>query len=146
MAIYRPPKARWPLALAVGAVCLVAGLIAGYLAGGHGSDDPLSAARSLEQSLKGAAVPLDVAALEYRQGVKNGVVVNQDGYSGASANLARARSRYRDVESAVAAFDPTRASELDGSFERAARLIAGKASPDEVSAALERTKELLGSG
>ncbi len=143
MAIYRPPKPRWPAALAAGAVGLLAGILAGYLIGGHGKADPEAAATELRSRLGATANLLDVASFEYDQGVEGGRVVSQDGYRGALDALARARRQYRQAAPALRAFAPGQAQRIDSALLQLQEMASAKAEVRRFDARVAELKQML---
>ena len=142
MAIYRPPKARWPLALGVGIAALVAGLLIG-LALGSGDPDPAAAAQDVKAELVSAAGALEVASIEYEESVSGGEVTRQEEYEGALSAVESARERYGSVRPALASLVPSLAAEIDDGFDRCEELMAEPADPAEVAAALGELEGLL---
>lgn len=133
MAIYRPAKPRLPAIAGAALLGLIVGLATGYLLGGAGRSDPAAAADELARSLRDAAVPLAVIETEYRQGVRGGRVVNQDGYAGARAAVVSSRRRFEQARSALEALAPQRASAIGRTYSSLGRLIAGRAAPVRVA-------------
>ena len=135
MAIYRPPKARWPLATAVGFICLLVGLGVGLLLGGD-ETDPATAAAEVRTALIEASGSLEVAEVEYRESVEDGAITRQAEYDGALAALDSARDRYGEVAPAIEALAPERANDIESRFDTCEQLMNDLADPDEVSECL----------
>lgn len=145
MAIYRPPKARWPLATAAAVGGVVCGLVAG-LAIGSKDPDPLAAAQEVRAALVSAAGSLEVAVIEYEEAVGPGGVESQPEYEGARDALASSRERYREVRPALDALAPATVELLDALYDRCTALVEERVPAPEVeecavelSAALEGT-------
>lgn len=143
MAIYRPPKARWPLATAVGVAAALCGLLIG-LAVGSKDPDPSVAAQEVRAALSSAAGSLEVAVIEYEEAVGPEGVESEAEYDGARDALASSRARYEEVRPALDALVPSAAARLDDLYDRCESL-ADDAAPaaefgacaDELTVALE---------
>src|SRR5918992_4350436 len=122
MAIYRPPKARWPLAIATAVAGLVCGLLIG-LAIGSKDPDPLEAAEEIRATLLSASGSLEVAAIEYEEAVGAEGVESEAEYEGARDALASSRAGYGEVRPALEALAPAIAESLDELYDRCATLI-----------------------
>lgn len=142
MAIYRPPKARWPLALAAGIGGLLLGLLLG-LALKSGDPDPTEAAQNVKAELLSAAGSLEVAAIEYDEAVEEGEVVREAEYRGALDAVTSARSRYADVRPALAQLSPALAAGIDTAFDNAEQMMQDSAGEEEVASALRNLERLL---
>lgn len=140
MAIYRPPKARWPLATAAGVAGIVCGLIAG-LAIGSKDPDPLVAAQEVRASLVSAAGSLEVALIEYDEAVGPDGVESETEYEGARDALASSEARYREVRAALDALAPATVDVLDELYERCTGLVEQRSPVAEVE---ECSDELTG--
>ncbi len=141
MAIYRPPKSRWPLVLGVGVVATIVGLVAGLLV--NRDDEGASGAVQIRNALLAAAGAVEVATIEYEEAVDDGNIVSQSEYSGAQAALASGRERYQEVRDDLATVAPERAEEIDAAFEQAVSLLSDAADPSEVIPVLEELEEIL---
>lgn len=141
MAIYRPPKARWPLALAA----VIGGFLFGLVTGLLLSSDPAPAdvASDVRAKLVEAATVLDVVPVEYEEGVEGDEIVAEREYEAAGDALDRSRARYEEVEAAVEALAPERAGDLAAAYDEVARMIDEVEDPAAVEAALERLQEEL---
>ncbi len=142
MAIYRPPKARWPLATAFGVAGLVAGLVTG-LALGRSDPTPEEAGREIKTVLAGAAASLEVAGVEYKESVQDGEVVNQTEYDGALGALDSSRARYDEVRPVVVSLFPAQVEPIDELYGRVEALMRSKSDTARVLAALERLQSTL---
>lgn len=141
MAIYRPPRSRWPLALAVGAIALIVGVAAGALINRDG--DGAQGVTEVQSALFAAAGSVEVAAIEYEEAVSGGEVSSQTEYEGAQDALASGRSRYQQVRDQLSGIAPDRVEEIDAAFEEAESLMDEAADAEEVLRALERLEEAL---
>ena len=142
MAIYRPPKPRWPLAIAVGIAGLVTGLGAG-MALGSSDPDPAAAASILKTNLVSAAGSLEVAAIEYTEAVSGGRVVSEAEYSGALDALRSSRSKYSAVRSALSSLFPRQVESIDSLYDEAEDLMSARADATEVATLLEDLQLVL---
>ena len=145
MAIYRPARSRWPLALAVGAVALVVGVLAGLAL--TGGDDDGSDATEIQSALFAAAGSVEVAAIEYEEAVEaGGDIASRSEYEGARDALSSGRTRYTEVREALSALAPDRVDGLDAAFDEAEELMADAREATEVVTALEELEGLLKGG
>ena len=131
MAIYRPPKARWPVATVAGAVGVVCGLLIGLVIGSK-EPDPLDAAREVRASLVAAAGSLEVAVIEYEEAVGPGGLERPAEYEGARDAFASSRARYAEARPALAALAPAEAARLDELYDRCSELVEERAPEAEV--------------
>jgi hypothetical protein len=145
MAIYRPPKARWPLAVAAGVLGALCGLLIG-LAIGSKDPDPLIAAQEVRAALLSASGSLEVAAIEYEEAVGPEGVENEAEYEGARDALASGRAGYAEVRPALDALAPSDAARIDDLFERCTGLLEDRApATDFESCVVELSDALEGS-
>jgi hypothetical protein len=142
VAIYRPPKPRWPAALGAGLVCLALGFGIGYLVGDR-PPDPADSVRALRTSLLAAAASLDVAAVEYEESVVDGEIVRRPEYEGALAALRSSRRKFAEVRDPVAALAPERVDPIDSLYTEVEGLMERRAPAEEVAAALTDLQALL---
>ena len=142
MAIYKPPKARWPLAVVVGVVGLLLGLAIGF-ALGREDPDAAEGVRLVQQELTGAAAGLEVAGIEYEEAVEDGAVVNETEYDGALDALASSRERFEGVGDALATLSPERAESIATAFDDAEVAMEEPVAEEEVQALLDELSELL---
>jgi hypothetical protein len=142
MAIYRPTRRRWPLALAAGCLGLGAGVGVGALVA-RGSPDPVAAVRALRADLAGAAALLEVVEVEYRESVARGRVVAEAEYRGARDALERSRTRYLAARPALRVLDPAAADAIDRAYDALAALVDRRGDPGEVQAAARSLRALL---
>ena len=142
MAIYRPPKPRWPLAIGVGVISLFIGLGTG-LALGTKKPDPTEVATDLRRGLVAAAGSLEVAEVEYTESVSNGEITRQAEYEGALGAIESSRDRYREVAPAVEAVVPSRSEEIEARYEECAGAMRDRAAPTEVTQCLAELRDLL---
>jgi len=142
MAIYKPPKARWPLAVFAGVVGLLVGIGIGFLLGGE-ETDPLEGARMVQQELASAAAGLEVVGIEYTEAVDDGTVVNDTEYRGSLDALESSRDRFEAVEDAVAALAPELAQSITDAYDATADVMEAKEPAEDVQALLDELSELL---
>ena len=142
MAIYRPPKPRWPLAIGVGVVCLLIGFVVG-LALGSREPDPAEVAADLRADLVAAAGSLEVAEIEYTESVSDGAITRQAEYDGALGAIESSEARYREVAPAIESLVPSRSEEIDALYEECASAMRDRADPTEVSDCLDQLLDLL---
>ncbi len=142
MAIYRPPKARWPLAAAVGCAGLGLGILIGFLLGGS-EPSPSESVRQIRSVLVRAAGSLEVAAVEYRESVDDGVVVDETEYEGALGALRSSRSRFATIEAALEDLFPTQVETIDELYDRAGAAMEARAPARRVEASLAELEVLL---
>ena len=144
MAIYRPPKARWPLAVAAFVVGGLIGLLGGFLL--RSDPAPEEVAAEVETELAAAAGSLEVVAIEYEESVVDGAVAKDAEYRGARAALDSSRARYDEVAGAVEALAPDRAAAIAAAYEDADAQMHDLVAADELMATLTELEELLRGG
>jgi hypothetical protein len=142
VAIYRPPKPRWPLAVGVGLVCTLIGFGIGLAVGGR-DPSPVALAEDLHSDLVAAAGSLEVAEIEYSESVSNGAVTRQAEYDGALAAIESSESRYQEVEPALQSLDPSRADEISGLYDECSSAMQETAEPTDVTECLKVLRDLL---
>ncbi|MDQ3955011.1 MAG: hypothetical protein M3285_05630 [Actinomycetota bacterium] len=142
MAIYRPPKPRWPLAIATGALGVLVGLGVGYLLGDK-PPDPTDSVRAIRTSLISAAGSLEVAAVEYEESVVDGEVIRAREYEGALAAVRSSRSKLSDVRAALDELAPERIAAIDEGYDEVVALMEDGADATEVQGALDDLRSLL---
>lgn len=142
MAIYKPPKARWPLALFVGIAAFLLGIGIGLLLG---KEEPNAAEgiRLVQQEMTSAAAGLEVAGIEYSEAVDDTGVVSDAEYQGALDALESSRTRYETVHDALATLSPDLAGDISIGYEEAAAAMQDEAPPDEVDALLDELSSQL---
>ncbi|HEU4488687.1 MAG TPA: hypothetical protein VFS38_05325 [Actinomycetota bacterium] len=141
MAIYRPPKARWPLATAAAIGGVLVGLGAGLTFGG-GDPAPAASAQAIEAELSSAAGSLEVAAVEYQESVAGGKVIKEAEYEGAQAALASSKSRYADIRPALSSL-PVRLEPIDELYAQLESSMESRDDPKVVTSALKELEALL---
>lgn len=142
MAIYRPPKARWPLAVAMAVAGLALGLMIGLVVGDR-DVDPVTAGETIRTELIAAASSLEVAAVEYRESVSGGEVTAPAEYDGALAALDSSRARYLTVRPALISLFPDQVAVLDDGYDDIRGLMEERTDAAAVTAGLERLEALL---
>ena len=142
MAIYRPPKPRWPLAVAMLIAGLSVGLALGFALGGD-EFDAADAAAEIRTTLATAAGSLEVAAIEYAEAVEDGEVQAEAEYRGAIDAVESSRSRYAEVEAALETLAPDSAGEISDAYAQIENLMSGVADEGEVADAIGELEDLL---
>lgn len=142
MAIYRPPQARWPLAVAFGVGGVVVGLITG-LALASPDPDPEEAGQEIKAALVSAAGSLEVTAIEYEESVSDGEVTREAEYEGALSALESSRARYDDVRPVLTSLFPSQVEPIDERYDEIERLMRSRSDPAQVKAALEELESVL---
>ena len=142
MAIYRPPKSRWPLAIVVGVVGLLIGLGSG-LALCSREPAPAEVAGDLRADLAAAAGSLEVAEVEYTESISDGEITKQAEFDGAISAIESSEARYREVAPLIASLIPSRGDEIDALYEECARAMRDHADPGEVTECLDGLRDLL---
>ena len=142
MAIYRPPKPRWPLAAGAGFVALLIGLGIGLAVGGR-DPEPADVAGDLRADLVAAMGSLEVAEIEYTESVSNGEVVRQAEYEGALGAIDSSESRYREVAPAIESLVPSRAQEIEDLYGECSNAMRERVDPAELRECLDELRALL---
>jgi hypothetical protein len=132
MAIYRPPKQRWPAVLVAAVAGLLIGVVIGWLAFGRAEPDPQESLDQMRVAFNDAATILEIVAIEYSESVQGTEVVNRSEYDGAVEALARSRTRYREFRAAIAMVDQQSIERIDSAYEELDRLVGQPASPQVV--------------
>ena len=145
MAIYKPPKARWPLAVFCGVLALLVGIAIGFVLGRE-DPDPAEGVRLIQQELIGAAAGLEVAGIEYSESVENGEVVNDTEYEGALAALQSSRDRFESVSAALRELAPERVQEIEVLYDEIAAEMEAQAESDAVTQMLDDLEAALKEG
>jgi hypothetical protein len=143
MAIYRPPKPRWPAVLVTALLALSIGVLIGWFAFGRAEPDPEEALERVRVALSDAAATLEIVAIEYSESVEGTEVVNRVEYEGAVDALARSRTRYQEFRGAIAMVDPPITQRIDGAYEELEQLVREPAPADEVESKTDELAELL---
>jgi hypothetical protein len=136
MAIYKPPKARWPLAVFAGVLGLLLGIGIGF-ALGQEEPDPAEGVRLVQQELAAAAAGLEVAGIEYTEAVDDGEVVSDPEYQGSLDAIGNSRTRFESVEAALATLAPELAEQIADGYEEAESAMEDRAPDEDVQALLE---------
>lgn len=142
MAIYRPPKARWPLAVMTAVAGLLVGLVAGLILG-RSEPAPSDSVPAIRTGLIAAAGSLDVAIIEYTEAVPADVVTRDAEYEGALDAVASGRARYEEVRGGLVALAPERAEAIDALFDEVEALMERPAPAPEVEPVLAQLLALL---
>ena len=142
MAIYKPPKARWPLAVFVGVAALLVGIGIGLLLGTE-EPDAAEGVRLVQQELTAAAAGLEVAGIEYAEAVDDGEVVNETEYQGALDALDSSRVRFESVQRPLETLAPSLSDEIATAYNDAQEAMESNAATKDVQAILDELAELL---
>lgn len=142
MAIYRPPKPRWPLAVATAFVGLLIGFGIGFAIGDK-DPDPTEVADGVRAELVAAAGSLEVAQIEYEESVSDGEVTRQAEYEGAIGAVESSEARFEGVAAAVEALAPERAAEIEVLYEECADDMSDRVDSSEVARCLDELRVLL---
>lgn len=142
MAIYRPPKARWPLAIAAALTGLLAGLLMGLFIG-RDEFDPAESGREIKTRLSSAAGSLEVAAVEYGESVAAGEVTKQAEFAGALAAVASSREKFSEVRPALEIVFTRQIDTIEDLYDDAERSMRSQAEPQAVTSLLLRLEGLL---
>ena len=142
VAIYRPPKARWPLAVAFGVGGVLIGLVVG-LALGRSDPDPEEAGSEIRAALISAAGTLEVAAIEYEESVSGGEVTREAEYEGALSALDSSRSRYDEVRPVLVSLFPSQVEPIDDLYGEIEQLMRSRTDPARVNAELQELEAIL---
>jgi hypothetical protein len=143
MAIYRPPKSRWPTALLLALIGLILGVLIGWLAFGRTEPDPREALERMREGLGEAATTLEIVTIEYSESVDGDEVVNRTEYEGAQDALARSRGSYQEFRAATAMVDEGATQEIEDAYDELEQLVDAPASPEEVEAKTDELEALL---
>ena len=142
MAIYRPPKPRWPFATGMALVGLAVGLILGALLF-RSDPDTTESVSLIRTKLLSAAGSLDVAAVEYAESVEDGEVVSEPEYQGALGAVRSSRAGFDEVLSGLEVLAPDRAAPIEDLYGEVDALMEARAPDAEVEEALGRLEDLL---
>jgi hypothetical protein len=132
VSIYKPVKARWPVALAAGGAGLFVGVAAGLIVAASRPANPVEDLRALSSSLEASAGTLEIVEVEYGESVEDGEIVQRAEYEGALSALRRSRNRYSEVEGAVEFIDRGAAQSIDSRFDRIQNMVSERADPGSV--------------
>ena len=141
MAIYRPPRQRWPQVAGALVVGILIGVVIGWALRGEGGD-PAEAVATVRSGMAEAAGLLEVAGIEYSEAVDGATVVETE-LSGAQDAVARSRELYDEVSEALALMDPEAADQVEAAYDETVALMDATADAAEVMAALEDLRALL---
>ncbi|MFN2389409.1 MAG: hypothetical protein ABR575_07385 [Actinomycetota bacterium] len=142
MAIYRPPKPRWPLAIAVGSVCLLIGTGIGIAIGNREPSAPEVAA-DLRADLISAAGSLEVAEIEYTESVSDGEITREAEYDGALGAIESSRTIYSDVAPVLGALAPSRSEEIEALYDDCSSAMRARSDASDVTECLTELSNLL---
>jgi hypothetical protein len=137
MAIYRPRRSSWPAAMLFVAVGALIGFGIGFALFGSRPVDLADAAERMAAPLTEARGLVEVAGIEYREAVRDGAVVAETEFQGATGALARAEAAYQSVSGPLARVAPARAEAIDAGFAGLHDLFDSLAPPEEVDSAVD---------
>jgi hypothetical protein len=135
VAIYRPPKRRWPLAAAAGLAGIVIGIAAAAVLASE--PDPVESLRVTKSQLAQASAVLEVAEVEYSEAVENGEIESQAEYDGALGALDRSRALFLSAAPVVRFADSDVAGSIERSYDEIRATMEAPGSEEEVAALLE---------
>ncbi len=142
MAIYRPQKARWPLAVTSAIAGLVMGLVVGLVMA-RSEPGAEEAGREIKATLVSAAGSLEVAAIEYEESVADGEIMQEAEYEGALGALDNSRTRYDEVRPVLASLFPSQVEPIDELYGEAERLMRSRSAVPKVRAVLVKLESVL---
>ncbi len=142
MAIYRPPKPRWPLAVGVGVVCILIGTGIGMAIGSR-DPDPAEVAADLRAELVAAAGSLEVAEIEYSESVTDGDITKQAEYEGALSAIESSRARYEEAAPAIESLAPSTSDEIATLYDECTSAMRAQADAEDVNGCLTELADLL---
>jgi hypothetical protein len=142
MAIYRPQRPAWRVALLWGGVGLLVGLLVGW---GllRPEPDPAEVLSEVRSSLASASATLEVVQIEYAESVEDGEIVARAEFEGARDALASSRASYSEARSAVAAVESQTASAIDSAYEGVERAMAARGDERDVSEMIAELRQML---
>ena len=142
MAIYRPPKPRWPLAVGTCIAGVAVGILIGLLIGR--TETPLAeSVPAITSTLVSARGSLEVAAIEYAESVRGGEVAKEAEYEGALGAVRSSQEKFNRVRAGLEALAPSRVGPIDDLYAEVQDLMEAKAPATDVAAALSELEALL---
>ena len=142
MAIYRPPKPRWPLATGTALIGLAVGLIFGGLLF-RSDPDATESVSLIKTKMLSAAGSLEVAAVEYAESVEDGEVLSEPEYEGALGAVRSSRAAFDEVRPGLEGLAPERTTPIVDLYDEIETLMEAQAPDAEVEEALGRLEALL---
>jgi hypothetical protein len=143
MAIYRPPRPRWPGVVASGIAGLVLGASGALAVAASRPPDVAEALATARASLLEARAVLEVAAVEYEESVQGGEVVRRAEYVGARDALRASRRAYLEARPALTQIAVASAARIDAAYEALDELMAAPAPAERVTARIQGLSALL---
>jgi hypothetical protein len=143
MAIYRPRRSPWPLAVVLAGLAMLIGFGVGYAVFGTRPPDLGAATEVVQERLTEARGLLEVAAIEYREGAPSGSIANQPEYDAATRAVTRAQDAVDAVDEPLRTLAPDRAAALEDGFSAIGTLMSEVAPPDAIDDAVDAQIELL---
>ena len=142
MAIYRPPRPRYRIALLCLGIGLLTGLATGLVLGG-GESDPRTTAQEVRVSLVEAASLLEIVEIEYEEGLEaTGDIQNQE-LSGARDALQRSRQRWGEAKGLLELIDPSGTEEIDAAYSNLQEVMEQEAAAEVVAELTADLGEIL---
>ena len=143
MAIYRPPRPRWPAILAGAILGLLVGVGTGVLLARSDEPDAQAVVNDVRAGLSGAVGLLEVVTVEYEESVADTEVRSRPEYEAARRALARSRARYEEAGEVMRALVPRVASRIDDTYDELERLVNAPAPVERVEQLVRRLIDLL---
>ena len=142
MAIYRPSRARWPIALAAAVVGVAIGLVAGLSLADTGPH-PGAVVSDVRANVRAATALLDVVKVEYQEAVSGGEVTTVQEYGGARDALGRSRARFDRAARVLEPLDHEAAERIGDAYQRLAQMMGETAPAQDVLDQIDRLASLL---
>ncbi len=134
MSLYREARRRrkWlPVAVAgLAALALIAGIVIGRATAPERS--LREAVRDVQENARLASDALELVTIEYREAVSDGEVAAETEYQAARDGVERAREAFEGIRDELAVLDSTETRRADEALAELERLVARRASPDDV--------------
>ncbi|HVF53355.1 MAG TPA: hypothetical protein VNC78_07065 [Actinomycetota bacterium] len=142
MAIYRPPRPRWPLAIGAAATGLVIGLLTG-LAIGNEEPSAAEGVSVMRTELAASAGSMEVASIEYEESISGGSVTEQSEYEATLVAINSSRMRFAKMEPLLESFAPDLVTQINDLYDEIATSVRQKVDPEELSPMFEELISLL---
>jgi hypothetical protein len=134
MSLYREARRRrlWlPVAVAgLAVLALVAGVVIGRSTAPERS--LRDAVENVQENARTASDALELVTIEYREAVANGEIAAETEYEAAQDGIERAHEAFEGIRDELAVLDPGETRRADEALEELERLVARRASPDDV--------------
>jgi hypothetical protein len=142
VAIYRPSRSRWPLAVAAAVVGAAIGLVVGLLLAG-GEPDPGAVVSDVRADVRAARGLLDVVKVEYQEAVSDGEVTTVQEYGGARDALGRSRARFDKAARVLEPLDRRATEKIVDAYARVAQMMGETAPAHDVLDQIDHLDSLL---